>query len=241
MMLKLEIPYFLALDVDHESDALSLVSKTKKYVGGFKLGPRLTYKYGSQLVSKISRHRPVFVDNKYHDIPSTVVAALKASHQSGASYATVHASNGPECLKQLHELELGLNNKRSFQILAVTVLTSFHQNNMPKNWLNKSPASHVSLLTSQVKSSGIRGVVCSPAEVKAVKKMYPRSQVVVPGIRMPDDDPGDQARVATPADAFRSGAFALVIGRTILDASDPARKAQEVCEHLRSIDLGARK
>lgn len=234
-------PIFVALDVDDESSALSLATKLQDYVGGFKVGPRLTYKYGARLIKKLARFGPVFVDNKYHDIPSTVVAALKVTYESGASFATVHASNGGDALKEFAELEATFNRQRPFKILCVTVLTSFNEKNLPRHWAKiSSPdvkeksgeqtklavAHHVYSLAQDVIASGLTGIVCSPEEVALLRNKFKNAYLVTPGIRLPTDAKGDQVRVMSPREAIVAGASALVVGRPIIAAANPVRAAK---------------
>ncbi len=229
---KLNQPIFVALDVDTEASALSLAEKVSHYVGGYKIGPRLTYKYGSSIVQRLSKLGLVFVDNKYHDIPSTVVAAIRATFESGASFATVHASNGRETLVKLAELEKELNTERPFKILSVTALTSFSESSVPSNWLKQSLMNHVNMLATEVIDAGLSGIVCSPIEVSELRKKYKQSFLVTPGIRMPTDEMGDQSRVLAPKEAILAGSSALVIGRPIVEAVDPAVMARQISRSI---------
>ena len=111
-MISMKNPIMLALDVDADQVAFDLLDQIGDQVGAIKIGPRLNLKYGSGLVEKVSKHAPVFVDNKYFDITSTVLAAVKASFDAGATFATVHALNGLETLTELYLLELKLNKKK---------------------------------------------------------------------------------------------------------------------------------
>lgn len=226
-------PIFVALDMDDDASALSLAEKIKNYVGGFKVGPRLTYKYGAPFIKKLAQHGPVFVDNKYHDIPSTVLAALKTTFESGASFATVHASNGPEALKEMATLEATLNRERPFKILCVTVLTSFNEKNLPGIFASASSletptqiAHHVLSLAQEVMNSGLTGIVCSPDEVSLLRKKFKNAYLVTPGIRLPTNTKEDQARVTGPREAISAGASAIVVGRPIIAAPDPLQAAK---------------
>lgn len=222
----MKTPLFLALDVNDDGMALDLAEKTKTLVGGFKVGPRLTYRYGAELVRKLSRLAPVFVDNKYHDIPSTVLSALRATFESGATFATVHASLGAVSLREVAQLESELNQQRPFRVLSVTVLTSLNATTLPKNWRAESPVRHVQILAEEVMTSGLSGLVCSPEEVSLLRAAHPGAYLVTPGIRLADGDRQDQSRVLGPVEALRAGASALVVGRPIVEAQDPVAAAQ---------------
>lgn len=227
--ISLRSPIFVALDVDDDVTALKLANDTAEYVGGFKIGPRLTYKYGASFVKRMSEIGPIFVDNKYHDIPSTMIAALKATFESGASFATVHSCLGVVALRELEKLEVELNQIRPFQILAVTVLTSLTDDTVPSLWKNQPIADHVEMLTRDVIAGGLSGLVCSPHEVAAMRKLIPQGFLVTPGIRLVTGE-DDQSRVAGPREALEAGASALVVGRPIIQAQEPKAAARKFYE-----------
>jgi orotidine-5'-phosphate decarboxylase len=206
----LKNPLILALDVDTKDDAFKILDHVSDLVGGIKVGPRLVYKYGAEFISELSEAAPVFVDNKYFDIPSTMIAAVKASFDAGA-------------LKELYKLEIELNRMRPFKILAVTILTSWDQSSLPKNFHSWSVENHVRSLTELVHNSGLRGLVCSGHELEYLN--YPNLFKVTPGIRLSteqsENEHTDQKRIMTPKQAIRAGASALVIGRPILQSHNP--------------------
>lgn len=221
-------PLLLALDVDTMDEALRLADATQDSVGGIKLGPRLVYRYGADFVRAVAAKAPVFIDCKFFDIPSTMESAVKAAFEAGASLCTVHAMAGPVALAGLAALERKLNEERPFQILAVTMLTSFSEDALPANVKKQSIKEHVGELARAAADAGITGIVCSGEEL-ALFREEPRLaglMKVVPGIRLPTDSAGDQKRVMGPAEAMRAGASALVVGRPIVAAADPAQAAR---------------
>lgn len=228
----LKKPLILALDVDSKNEAKKILSQVGDLIGGVKLGPRLVYRYGAELVGEIAKISPVFVDNKYFDIPSTMVAAVRASFEAGATLVTVHALSGAEALKDLHKLELELNQIRPFKILAVTILTSWDQSSMSASFQNWPLENHVKNLAQEVYNSGLRGLVCSGHELEYLH--YPDVFKVIPGIRLlADQSVGkaeDQKRVMTPNQAIKAGASALVIGRPILQAHNPRETVLDILE-----------
>ena len=233
---ELVAPYFLALDMDEPSLALEMVRQTANYVGGFKVGPRLILRGGADFVRNIATYAPVFIDMKFYDIPSTMESAVLACAELGAQFVTVHASAGKVALERLAEVERGLRNQgRPFQILAVTILTSFSQESLP-NILNSVPIdTQVKSLAEDVLAAGLSGLVCSPHEVQRLRQLSSKSFLLTPGIRLPGDSADDQARTMTPKEALSLGASALVLGRPILKAADPVAKAREVYELLGSL------
>lgn len=234
----LKNPIFVALDVDDFDQVLKLARLLGGQVGGLKVGPRLLMKYGPRVVSELAALAPVFVDNKYYDIPSTMVSAVKATFEAGASFATVHAQAGSEALTQLAQLESELNQKRFFKLLAVTVLTSYSERTLPPNWKAIHTLDHVEALADLTLRSGLSGVVCSPEEVQSLRRRHPNSFLVTPGIRLATANAAgptaadDQSRVMTPKAALAAGASALVIGRPIIAAADPAAALSEILSGL---------
>lgn len=230
-------PIFVALDVDSDVAALDLAKKLRGKVGGFKVGPRLTLRFGRKLIADLAECGPVFVDNKYYDIPSTMEAAIRATFEAGATFATIHAQAGKEALQILAELQNELRKERPFHILSVTVLTSYSLETVPPNWESKPLLDHVQSLAQLNIENGIKGMVCSPEEVAQLRQRFPSSFLVTPGIRLSQDAgaKGDQKRVMTPVEAMQSGASALVIGRPILQASDPVLAVENILASLRSM------
>jgi orotidine-5'-phosphate decarboxylase len=225
----------VALDVDTAEECLRLADLLKEHAGAFKVGPRLCMRYGADLVAKLVQFAPVFVDNKYLDIPTTVEAAIRATFDAGATLATVHTWNGKETLEKLAQTEKVLNQKRPFKILAVTILTSFSTDTLPPGFETKSIENSVEQLAKLTLSTGLTGLVCSPHEVANLRAQNAKSFLVTPGVRLANDDKGDQKRIETPEEAIRQGSSALVVGRPIIAAKDPVEAAQRV---IASINQG---
>jgi len=223
-------PIFVALDLDDIAQVRKIAGDVAPFVGGFKVGPRLCMRYGPSLVTELAQLRPVFVDNKYFDIPNTMEAAIAATFDAGASFVTVHAQAGAEALRRLSELEAKLNRERPFKILSVTILTSFAQHQLPAPSREMTIARQVEALAELTLESGLTGLVCSADEVQALRRRYAEAFLVVPGIRLPGGEMGDQIRVADPGSALAAGASALVVGRPIIGAQDPVAAAKLFAE-----------
>ena len=220
-------PLMLALDLDDEAKAWQIAQDLQGRVSAIKVGPRLIQKTGDRLVKDLAKLAPVFVDCKYHDIPSTMEAAVRASFAAGATFVTVHASAGPEALQRMAKVEAELNQKREFHLLAVTVLTSFSddEKSLPANWKKQAVREHVLQLATQVKAAGLTGLVCSPEELLILRDLG--LNLITPGIRLPGAESHDQRRVTGPAEAKGFGAWAMVVGRPILEAPDPRQAAEQ--------------
>ena len=224
----LKNPLILALDVDTKEDAFKILDYIGDMVGGIKVGPRLVYNYGASLVTELAEIAPVFVDNKYFDIPSTMEAAVRATFKAGATLVTVHALAGHEALAKMAMLESELNRIRPFKILVVTILTSWEKTSFPNNFHSWSVENHVRSLAQLAYQSGLRGLVCSGHELQFLsQKDFFK---IVPGIRLSSDSTEDQKRIMTPKEAIKAGAQALVVGRTILKSTQPRETVLEILE-----------
>lgn len=226
-------PLCVALDVDDKKQAISLAESLSDFVGGLKVGPRLVNKYGESLIRDLSSIAPVFVDCKFFDIESTMLAAVKAVFEAGASVCTVHALAGMDCLRALSKLEKDLCQTRPFRILAVTILTSWSEKSYPAIIQNEPIEKLVRKLAEQVQDSGLNSIVCSAQELVLLKDLS--LYKLTPGIRFDLDDAGDQKRIATPDFAIKNGANALVVGRPIIAAQFPREKALDFTTAIYSV------
>lgn len=223
----LKNPLIVALDVDDLKMALNLADRLAEVAGGFKVGPRLCLRYGHEIIRELAERAPVFVDNKHYDIPSTMISAVRATFEAGASLVTVHAQSGLPALIELAKLEAELNHQRPFRVLCVTILTSFEKSTLPPIYKDQEIQSHVLDLARLVKQSQLSGVVCSAQELSALQAEFKKGELylVTPGIRFDQDDIQDQKRTMTPKEAIKQGASALVVGRPIIEAKNPLEAA----------------
>jgi orotidine-5'-phosphate decarboxylase len=214
----------LALDTDDLVEASRRARELGPWFGTLKVGLELYTSAGPQAVATLrGLGLDVFVDLKLHDIPSTVHKAARVLGSLGVGYVTFHAHGGVDMLRagveglHLGASSAGLPTPRS---LAVTVLTS--DDTAPPHILQKRIETAI--------DGGCDGLVCAVADLGEARTMMPELFLVTTGIRTPGDDAHDQRRTATPADAFAAGADLLVIGRTVIDADDPAACAAAVVD-----------
>ncbi|MGI9549216.1 MAG: orotidine-5'-phosphate decarboxylase [Bdellovibrionales bacterium] len=217
---------FLSLDLDNKEQVFSLVKETHPYLLGYKIGPRLFLKQGPDLILKIKEYNSllkIFLDFKFYDIPSSTLEAVRSAFIIGADYATVHSSVGLPTLKALCDLEKELNQKRFFRILPVTVLSSVEDDQILKK---------VEEQARLIVESGFNALVCSPLELKHLRKKYKDMLLVTPGIRMQGDEKGDQKRVMTPEEAFQAGSSILVMGRSLIKAQNPEEVLKKLSQKI---------
>jgi orotidine-5'-phosphate decarboxylase len=214
----------VALDVPSSDAALDLVDRLADAVDFYKVGSPLYTRAGPDLVRALTdRGRRVFLDLKYHDIPSTVANAVTAAADLGVELLTLHASGGGAMMAAAREACDRAGS--ATRLLGVTILTSFSAVDVERVWNKEilSVRDEVARLAGLAAEAGLHGVVTSPLEAESMKRRHgPEFLVVTPGIRPEGAGLGDQARTATPADAVRAGADFLVVGRPILVAADPA-------------------
>ena len=198
-------------------------------VGMLKVGLELFVAEGPPVVrAAAALGLPVFLDLKLHDIPNTVEGAARSAAASGASLLTVHASGGTEMVRAAVR-----GAGPGVRVLAVTVLTSLDSAALESVGLRGPPEDAVVRLAKLAVSAGAGGIVCSPHEVAAVRAAVGRGPLlVIPGVRPAGAAKGDQARVATPAEAVRAGADVLVIGRPLREGGDPAAAARAIAGTL---------
>ncbi len=172
--------------------------------------------------------KQVFLDLKLYDIGETVKRATRRICDSGAvTFLTVHGS------RTIMNAAVEGRGQSKTKLLAVTVLTSFDEEDLADLGYPVQPSTLVELRVRKAMQSGFDGVVCSPLEVARVRGIAgDELKLVIPGVRSPGAAAGDQKRVATPAETIRDGADYLVIGRQVTRAADPARACKEILEEI---------
>ena len=222
----------VALDVPGAEEATSLINRLERSCRWFKVGLELFAAASPAVLEPlVARGHSVFLDLKFCDIPNTVAGAVRSAASLGARLITVHAAGGPAMLEAAQNALAGISDPP--QLLAVTVLTSMDRAQLAAIGVNRTPAEQVELLTRMGLAAGIKGFVCSPQEVAALRALTgPEGVLVIPGIRPAGAQIGDQKRIATPADALRNGASYLVVGRPITQAPDPAEAAEAILAEM---------
>ena len=229
-------PIFVAIDTQDATRATEIAKAVRGHAGGLKLGLEFFSAQGPAGVRRIAEFGlPIFLDLKLHDIPNTVARAVEALAPLEPAILTVHAAGG-------HEMLLAAKRAAppSTKVVAVTLLTSLDAADLADLGIDRSPAEQVARFAWVARDAGIDGIVCSGEEVAGAHGAWPDGYLVVPGIRPPGADVGDQKRVVTPAKAIDDGASVLVIGRPITAAPDPAHALMDIQRILSQIPSEAR-
>jgi orotidine-5'-phosphate decarboxylase len=195
----------------------------------FKVGLELFVKEGPAAFAVAAECGvELFADLKLHDIPETVERAIACVASSGARFVTVHAAGGSAMLKRAVE-RARIETGERLTVLAVTVLTSLDDTDLAAQGVAASAEQHALGLARLAFGAGVRGFVCSPAEVRALRtELGPEVTLVTPGVRPSGATTHDQKRVATPGDAIANGSDIVVVGRPIRDAPDPVEAARAI-------------
>ncbi len=234
----LDSKIIVALDYADAASALALVQQLDPALCKLKVGKELFTAAGPQLVETlIAKDFKVFLDLKFHDIPTTVAKACQAASSLGVWMLNVHASGGSAML----EAALEGVNKSNHQpyLIAVTVLTSMNQTALNEIGISTSVEQHVLKLAKLSQMAGLHGVVCSALEAQLLRQHVNHDFLLVtPGIRPATASLDDQSRVLTPSQALQMGANYLVIGRPVTQASHPLQALHAIhheihdCLHL---------
>jgi orotidine-5'-phosphate decarboxylase len=226
----------VALDFDNAASALNLVNQLTPSLCKLKVGKELFTAAGPQFVEKlIAKDFQVFLDLKFHDIPTTVKKACQAASNLGVWMLNVHASGGTS---MMHAAAEGVDivsqgHAAKPLLIAVTVLTSMSQDNLAEIGITESVENQVLKLAKLTQQAGLHGVVCSALEAQLLKQHLPSDFLLVtPGIRPTTSSLDDQSRVLTPEQALRMGASYLVIGRPITQAAQPLEALTKIYKEI---------
>jgi orotidine-5'-phosphate decarboxylase len=228
---------FVALDTTEVAKALELARGLRGLVGGIKLGNEFFTACGPEGVRQVAEAGlPIFLDLKYHDIPTTVAHAVAAALPLRPFMLNVHGVGGAEMMRAAAEAAAEAGDDRPL-VLAVTVLTSLAAGDLESIGITESVRDQVTRLAILARACGLDGVICAASEIMALRGATGRRfKLVVPGVRPAWAAADDHKRVLTPGDAIALGADYLVIGRPIVAAPRPAEAAQRIVEEIAAAD-----
>ena len=230
----------LALDVSEYNYAIELIDRFRDAVEVFKVGLELYTLAGPAIIKEIhKRDRKVFLDLKFHDIPTTVSKAGIAAARLGVFMFNVHASGGLEMMRRCSEDVINVclrENLDKPRMIGVTVLTSMSQETLKKEiGVQHSLNTYVRHLAGLALKAGLDGVVASAREAAMVRSHCGRGFLIVtPGIRPSWTPADDQWRTMTPKQALKEGADFLVMGRAILNHSNPMKAIELIHREIAS-------
>ena len=227
----------IALDGMDKNHVFTLLEKIPEIVW-VKVGLELFVSEGPEVLSILrDKGKKIFLDLKFHDIPTTVARACFAASQTGAEFISLHTCAGMKALKMANEAAqegAAKVNLMPPKLLGITILTSWTSESFSSDLLiNQSIDQRVKHLAKIASNSGLGGCVCSPKEVQFLREAYPQSfELITPGIRPLGSDVNDQSRVSDASEAIRMGASKLVIGRAITQSNDPGYMFKSFCDKV---------
>ena len=222
----------VALDVSSAAAAQKIVAAVGDSALTYKVGMQLYTAEGPSVVRDlVASGRRVFLDLKYHDIPTTVAAAVREAAELRVSMLTIHAAGGGKMIRAA--VEAARNVNPSLMLLGVTVLTSMDDQDLDKVGVRGRVVDQVLRLAGLAITSGCHGVVASALEAAELRsELGNHFLIVTPGVRPAGKDHGDQSRVVTPAEAIAAGATYIVVGRPITAAPNPSDEARSILEQM---------
>ena len=202
---------FVACDVSSQKEILDLLELIHEDISGIKIGLQYITQRSPQEIRELSKFKkPIFYDGKFFDIKSTLVQSIKSLTNLNVSYATVHLLNGLDALKAANQAAQKIN----LNLLGVSVLTSFGDEDLEGLGFNSTVKNQVKRLIKIATEAKLYGVICSPLEIKMIKEIAPNLKCFTPGIRM-EKVKDDQKRTMNANEAIKEGSDCLIIGRPI--------------------------
>ena len=218
---------FIACDLSSQKEILDLLSKIHEEISGIKIGLQYITRHSPKEIRELAKfNKPLFYDGKFFDIKNTLVESIKSLKELKVSYATVHLLNGLDTLKAANETANDINLK----LLGVSVLTSFDNKELGQLGFKDQVEGQVLRLIKIADEANLYGVICSPLEVKMIKKIAPNLKCFTPGIRQ-GGNKDDQKRTMSAKQALDAGSDCLIIGRPITKG-DPKKNIQEILSSL---------
>ena len=202
---------FLACDVSSHKEILNLLELVHKDISGIKIGLQYITSRSPEEIRELSKFKkPIFYDGKFFDIKNTLIESIKSLKDLNINYATVHLLNGLDSLKAANRVAKEIN----LHLLGVSILTSFDDKDLKNLGFKNKVEDQVKRLIEIAMEANLYGVICSPLEIKMIKKIAPKLKCFTPGIRM-EDIKDDQKRTMNANEAIKEGSDCLIIGRPI--------------------------
>ena len=214
---------FVACDVSSQKEILDLLELIHKDVSGIKIGLQYITQRSPDEIRELSKFKkPIFYDGKFFDIKNTLVESIKSLRILNVNYATVHLLNGIDALKSANQVAQEIN----INLLGVSVLTSFSDEDLENLGFNHSVENQVKKLIKIAMDVNLYGVICSPLEIRIIKEIAPNLKCFTPGIRI-ENAKDDQKRTMSANEAIKAGSDCLIIGRPITKG-DPKKNIKNI-------------
>ena len=206
---------FVACDVSNQKEILDLLELIHEDISGIKIGLQYITQRSPEEIRELSKYKkPIFYDGKFFDIKNTLVESVRSLKTLNVTYATVHLLNGLDALRSANQAA----QEFSLNLLGVSVLTSFNDEDLESLGFDNNVEDQVKKLIKIAMEANLHGVICSPLEIKMIKKIAPQLKCFTPGIRMKNTH-DDQKRTMNAKEAINEGSDCLIIGRPITEGN----------------------
>ena len=219
---------FVACDVSSQKEILDLLELIHKDISGIKIGLQYITQRSPDEIRELSKFKkPIFYDGKFFDIQNTLVESVKSLKDLNINYATVHLLNGLDALKAANKIA----QESNLNLLGVSVLTSFSNEDLKSLGFKNKLEDQIKILITIAMDANLHGIICSPLEVKMIKKIAPNLKCFTPGIRI-GDIRNDQKRTMSANEAIKEGSDCLIIGRPITKG-DPKQNIKDILSSIK--------
>ena len=218
---------FVACDVSSHKEIIDLLKLIHDDISGIKIGLQYITQRSPEEIRELSKFKkPIFYDGKFFDIKNTLVESVKSLKNLNVNYATVHLLNGLDSLKAANKVAQEIN----LSLLGVSVLTSFGDKDLESLGFKNNVEDQVKKLIKIAVEAKLYGVICSPLEIRMIKKIAPNLKCFTPGIRM-GNKKDDQKRTMNANEAIKEGSDCLIIGRPITKG-DPKQNIKNIISSI---------
>ena len=220
---------FLALDTNNIKFAENLVKLLKNDLAGLKIGKELFSYYGPNIIKKFKKYKlPIFLDLKFHDIPTTVYKAVKAINSLKVNYLSIHSLGGSDMIKAATKAS-GYT-----KILTVLLLSHHDQKSINEIGIKQSVQTEIKKLMFNALKNNVSGLILAPKDLEIVKKIKKNILIFVPGIRTKKNKKDEHKRSLDPLSAIKKGANYIIIGRPITKSTNPKKTLQLINEEIKN-------
>jgi len=220
---------FLALDTNQLASTIKLVEQLKNDLGGIKIGKELFSYFGPEIIKKFKKFNlPIFLDLKFHDIPTTVYRAVKAINIIKPNYLSIHSMGGNKMINAAVEAS------KYTKILSVSLLSHHEQKNLKEIGIKDSIKNQIKRLISNALKNNVHGLILAPKDLTILKNFLKKKlEIFVPGIRPNKSKKDEHKRSLDPLTAIKEGATYIIIGRPLLRSKNPKKKLQLINQEIK--------
>ena len=220
---------FLALDTNNIKSAEKLVKLLKNELAGLKIGKELFSYYGPNLIKKFKKYKlPIFLDLKFHDIPTTVYKAVKAVNSLKVNYLSIHSLGGNNMINAATKAS------NFTKILSVSLLSHHDQKSINDIGIKQPIQNQIKKLILNALKNNVFGLIIAPKDLDIARKIKKKIIIFVPGIRGKKKIKDENKRSLDPLTAIKKGATYIIIGRPITKSKNPKGTLKIINEEIKN-------